>query len=1665
VGLSLSLATVGFAVAVPSLGLLPVAAGATTYQATVLANSPLAYWRLNDAGPTAADATGGGHSCSAGGSPSWSAAGLVPSSSDTAVALGSSSNYLTCPSFNLNGSTATIEAWIKEPATVTTGTIAGLTASGSAFALYQDSSGDLSLGLNTTSGGIGFVSSGAAMQPSTVYQIDGVFSSGTLQLYLNGSLIAVGSKSGTLTANAAFGIGFSSGGFSGTIGEVAVYNTALSGAQIAADFDAGDPGSVPSDAYSSGVVARSPVGYWRLGDTAGSAFARGAASGSNCMSEGSPTFGSTGLLPATSVSSAAVGSGANYLACPWLDLSGSAATVEAWVKQPATVTAGSIAGIGTFGAAFGLYQDSSGNLSLGLNTTSGGIGFVSSGAAMQPSTVYQVVGVFSSGTLSLYVDGTLIGVSSLSGTLTSQGEFYIGSWSGGFTGTIGEVAVYHSALSGAQIAGDFDAGHPGSVPSDAYSSGVLAKSPVGYWRLGDTAGSSFARGVASGSNCMSEGSPTFGSTGLLSTTSQTAVSIGSGANYLACPWLDLRGSAATIDAWVKQPATVTAGSIAGIGTFGAAFGLYQDSSGNLSLGLNTTSGGIGFVSSGAAMQPSTVYHVTGVFSSGTLSLYINGTPIGVASQSGTLTSLGEFYIGSWSGGFTGTIGEVAVYNYALSAAQIAADSAAGGFQPAPIGGAPTTAEMFADGNSCWTCMAHGDVSSRGDPIDSENGNFWEAFDDLTVPGRGFPLDVGRVYNSLAASTDGPFGYGWSSNLFPSLAVSGSTATITQETGSQVTFTLSGSTWSPSLPRTIATLVHNGTGTWTFTRQKRDTFTFNSSGQLTAETDLNGYTTTLAYSSGKLSSITDPASRSLTIAWTGTHITSVTDANVTPNRTVNYEYNDGNGNLTDVIDVNGGQTHYVYDGSHRMTVMQDPQCYATSGCPGVQNHYDGSGRVDWQKDQLNRETTFAYAGTPSTLAGGTTTITDPAGNVTVDTFQYALRVASIAGYGTAAAATTRFGYDPVTLAPTLVVDPNGNATRSTYDSSGNLLSTTDPLGHVTYATYNALDEPLTETDAKNVTTTMTYDPNGNLLTRSTPLVGSSPAQTQQTSYTYGDATHPGDVTEMTDPDSKNWDYTYDTYGDLQSTTDPNSNETTSTYNADGWKMTDVSAKGNVSGCSCAATYTTTYGYTIPGGSTLDEFGDVQTVTDPLSHVTTYGYDADRNRTSVIDPNGNTTTHVFDLANEPHQTQRADSPQTTLTTDYNTDGTVADQKDGKGHAIQTYGYDSLGRVTSTTDADSNTTTYTLDNDGNIIAKQDPGGNCAAMPKTGCTTYTYDADNEPTSVTYSDGTTPNVSNMTYDADGQRIAMTDGTGTSTWTYDSLHRTVSTTNGASQTVGYTYDLRDMPTTITYPGSHNVTYAYDDAGRMHTVTDWLSNTTTIDYDHNSNIATETFPSSPNLVDTFTDNAADQLTNIADVASGSTLFSATYTRDSDGQLSSDNSVSGSTGAFKYDALNQLCYAGSATTNACSSPPSAATAYAFDAADNLTTNNGTTQQFDAADRLCWTIAGTSANTCASPPTGATTYSYDNRGNRTAITPHTGTATSLGYDQANQLDSVIGPASATYAYDGNGLRSTKTTGGATTHYTWGTDQVPNLLQETTSSNTTSYIYGPDGLEVTPV
>ena len=182
----------------------------------------------------------------------------------------------------------------------------------------------------------------------------------------------------------------------------------------------------------------------------------------------------------------------------------------------------------------------------------------------------------------------------------------------------------------------------------------------------------------------------------------------------------------------------------------------------------------------------------------------------------------------------------------------------------------------------------------------------------------------------------------------SIAADLSSVKVNEENGAAVTFTLNGSAYTAP-PRVMATLVHNGDGTWTFTRRNREINIFNSSGRLTAQKDLNGYTTTLSYSGAQLTTVTDPAARTLTLGWTGGRITSATDT-ATPPRSLTFSYSPA-GDLTDVIDVGGGHWTFAYDANHRMTTKREPKYFGdttTTPTPEVTNHYDAQGRVDWQR---------------------------------------------------------------------------------------------------------------------------------------------------------------------------------------------------------------------------------------------------------------------------------------------------------------------------------------------------------------------------------------------------------------------------------------------------------------------------------------------------------------------------------------------------------------------------------------------------------------------------------------------------------------------------------------------------------------------------------------------
>ncbi len=262
-----------------------------------------------------------------------------------------------------------------------------------------------------------------------------------------------------------------------------------------------------------------------------------------------------------------------------------------------------------------------------------------------------------------------------------------------------------------------------------------------------------------------------------------------------------------------------------------------------------------------------------------------------------------------------------------------------------------------------------------------------------------------------------------------------------------------------------------------------------------------------------------------------------------------------------------------------------------------------------------------------------------------------------------------------------------------------------------------------------------------------------------------------------------------------------------------------------------------------------------------------------------------------------------------------------------------------------------------------------------------------------------------------------------------------------------------------------MTRGYDNAGRWTSVQDWNSNTTAFSYDANSNLTTETFQAASGVVDSFTFNASDQMTRATSSKSGSDIlpFPATYTRDPANQLASDTSAASGTGSDKYTLLNQLCYAGSSSTNACSSPPTGSIPYTYDAADNLTKKGTVFQAFNNADELCWTAS--SSAVCASPPSGKTTYQYDTGGNRTGVTPSVGQAQTLTYDQANRLTQYAAASTTSYGYNGDGLRMCKVAGSSTqpcqpggnTQFLWDVaGSLPLLLND----GTTKYVYGPGGL-----
>jgi YD repeat-containing protein len=901
----------------------------------------------------------------------------------------------------------------------------------------------------------------------------------------------------------------------------------------------------------------------------------------------------------------------------------------------------------------------------------------------------------------------------------------------------------------------------------------------------------------------------------------------------------------------------------------------------------------------------------------------------------------------------------------------------------------------APGHPCAEC---------GDPVVVATGDLVETQTDFAIGGRGVGLNLVRTYNSQAAaeSAKGIFGYGWSNTFSDSISVASKVATLHQANGGTVAFKEgAGGSWTPP-GWTQDTLSGSSEAGYTLTYPGQTKYKFaGASGRLESVTDRNGNATTLAYNgAGRLETITDPASRKITLAYNGEGL--VESAKDPMGHVVKYTYEASNLKTVTMPGEAGSRWTFVYNGSRELTEMTDGRAGKTT------NEYNGSFQLTKQTDPAGRKLSFEYAGFHTKITNNTT------GSVTDDWFTSNDEPYSITrGFGTASATTETLGYNEGGYV-TSVTDGNGHVTKYGYDGEGNRTSMLDANEHETKWTYNATHDVETITVPSGEKTTIKRDAKGN------PEVVERPApeaKTQTTKYKY-DA-H-GLVESMTDPLERVTKYEYDSAGDKTAETDPEGDKRTWVYDEDSRMTSTVSPRGNVEGAE-AAKYTTK--------TERDAQERPIKLTDPLGHETKYAYDGDGNLEKLTDPNSHATTYTYDADNERTKIK---APNGTVTeSGYDGAGQVTSQTDGNKHVTK-YTRNIIEQVTEVEDPLKHKTTKDYDLAGNLKTLTDP-------PKR-TTTYKYDSANQLTEIKYSEEATPSVK-YEYDANGNRLKMVDGTGTSKYTYDQLGRLTETEDGHKDIAKYEYDLANQQTKITYPNTKAVTRAYDKAGRLEKVTDWSEHTTTFKYDVDSDLTATVFPSGTTNEDKYTFNEADQQTGTEMKKGAEVLATLAYTRDNAGQLTTTKQT-GLPGeaetAYTYDENDRLTKAGT-------------TGYEYDPADNPTKTGASTNTYNEADEL---IEGTGVK-----------YSYDELGERTKRTPTLGAATIYGYDQAGNLTSVTSKLGElpgiedTYAYNGDGLRVSQTITLTTTFLAWDVSHgLPLLIND----GTNSYIYGSGGLPI---
>ena len=695
----------------------------------------------------------------------------------------------------------------------------------------------------------------------------------------------------------------------------------------------------------------------------------------------------------------------------------------------------------------------------------------------------------------------------------------------------------------------------------------------------------------------------------------------------------------------------------------------------------------------------------------------------------------------------------------------------------------------------------------------------------------------------------------------------------------------------------------------------------ASGQILQKTDPLGKITKYEYdSSNNLSKVTDGLGLPLAAVTTYTSYDQhrpthqvdpsgiITDTTYTPSSA---------GGVTVAVSVTGTdgsvqQTSRVYDPAGNLISSTDALSHQTSTTRDFYGRVLSETNVDaglstlYTYDPTSGDLVRVESGRLGNVAGRVTTYTYDAmhrrltTNVTDDAgIQIVQQRLAYSAAGRLLTETdalgnvTSYGYDK--HGNQLYVQRNGlDVVSNTYDSEDHLVEVDTPTGafgtFVTTMTYDFAGRVLTRTsgtDSDSRTVTSQYQPGG--LLGSTIYTGSGGTFTTQYGYDlFGRRVSVNGDVELSSTTQ------FNAAGQVVSLTDGNGNQTFYGYDAFGRPSTQTRGSG-----SEASTTQTFY----------DANGNVLQTVDGAGNRQYFKYDVLGRRTDQSVPTTDPLAAGWELI-----------PQNVLShVTYDAWGGVLNTVDAVGGSTSSI-FDSLGRMSQSTDKNGLTLVYHYDNLGRVSSVTYPAVSTASSSGSTAIVYQYDPNRPDWLLSVTDRA-GNTTQTTYDSPSG-LKLTESTslgGTTHYSYDSLGRIASATDPYSNTTRYSYDQFDRVTQTLYPdqstesnsydnfghlhtqsgaGQYALTYGYDFAGNMISMTDGNQSLTQWAYDSQNRMKTKTYADGKFYAYTYYGNGTIQTRTDGN---GAVTY---YYYNSYGLLSTITYPNDPSVNFNYDALGRM-----------------------------------------------------------------------------------------------------------------------------------------------------------------